>query len=202
MQQMYLPESTTPACLSLLQLCWDLGGFLDGRPPRSTHQHRTGGSLTFVPATLETPGPLEGARQGYQYLLSSGRGGGRGAAVTPSTTPRRPCFQFISLVCCQHPTLPCQPLAAKVNPLALWLLPVSPLPLPALSLQLIKRGSLLSEDKGGCSLHLGAPECQRCTESEKILAGTKPKHTSAGSGAGGWAAATSGDLSSFRFSCS
>lgn len=133
----------------------------------------------FVPATLETPGPLEGSPTGLSVSALLGVGG-RGAAVTPSATPRRPCFQFISLVCCQHPTLPCQPLSAKVNPLALWLLPVSPLPLPALTLQLIKRGSLLSEDKGGCLLHLGAPECQRCTESEKILAGTKPKHMSAG----------------------
>ena len=88
--------------------------------------------------------------------------------------------------------LQCKPISSQTPP------PSSQL----FTLQLIKWGCLLSEDKVGYLLHLGAPECQRCTEFGEILAANKPEHMSAGSGTGGCAATTLSDPSSFGFCCS
>lgn len=73
------------------------------------------------------------------------------------------------------PTCPASSLLKRLIPLlARWLLPASPLSSSRLfTLQLIKCGCLLSEDKVGYLLHLGAPGCQRRTQFGEILAGTK-----------------------------
>ena len=97
------------------------------------------------------------------------------------------------------PPCPASGLLKRLIPSLCGCSPRPPPPPPRFfTLQLIKCGCLLSEDKVGYLLHLGAPECQRRTQFEDTRAGKKSKPMSAGSRAGRPAAATPCDPQSFQ----
>ena len=103
-----------------------------GCPPHPSARDRR--QPDVCPCHPGDPGTPGGSPTGLSGSAVRGGGGqGRGGGCNPQRHPPAPAFNLSGLSACQHPTLPCQLLAAKVNPLALWLLPVSPLPLlPAL----------------------------------------------------------------------
>lgn len=128
---------------------------------------RQPGICPCPPGNLGAP---RGTARGFQDLLSLGR-------MSPPASPLD--LSSLSALPPEEATapLPCQPVPAsgllkRLIPsfCGCSLRPLSP-HLQLFTLQLIKCGCLLSEDKVGYLLHLGAPECQRHTQLEKILAG-------------------------------
>lgn len=165
-----LPESA-------FQLCRHLGGFLlcflEGRPPKGLlliyvqPGWEAAWHLSLPPGDLGAPG---GTARSYQDLLSLGRMSPPASPLDLSSSSALPPEEATAPL--PRQPAPASGLLKRLIPsfCGCSLRPLSP-HLQLFALQLIKCGCLLSEDKVGYLLHLGAPECQRHTQLEKILAG-------------------------------
>lgn len=148
-----------------------------------THLH------SFVPAIPETPGTPW--RKPDRVVRSAVH------------RPRRPCFRFAQPVCAQTPPLARQPLASKVNP-RLVAAPCVPPPHPrSLCSGSLNGAAYCQKAKLGIYYTLALPNVRGARSLETSWQGMSLSTCLQGLGpVGGRAAATSGDLSSSRFSCS